>query len=620
MKSSFKTALIAAVVSGFVAAGAAVATTKTFVLGTTNTVDAASTVTAGATGLNTKMLQLTNTSTGSNATALGLTVVSGHAPFAVNSQTRVANLNADQLDGLDSSALQKRVTGTCAAGQAIRVVNANGTVSCQAVAGAGGSWSLSGNAGTTPGTNFLGTKDNKALELKVNGQRALRLEPGSTPNVVAGSSANALSSDVVGATIAGGGGPTSPDGNSVADHFGTVGGGWNNHAGNFAPPTPIDAQGATVAGGVDNVASGEQATVGGGGLNQAAESAATVGGGNDNMAGEVLSTVGGGAGNNATGTGATVPGGRFNSAEGADSFAAGHFAKARHSGAFVWADSAFANFESTAPNQFLVRASGGVGLGTNSPSNRLHVAESINANAAPANHVALIENTSTGSSGDGIAVKVGFAGNPTTSNNFLTFFRGGADSPVGAIQGNGSGGIQFVSGGADFAEWLPRLHPGETIQPGEIVGLVGGRISKATRGATQAMVVSSAPIAAGNYPGRERRAAYAPVAFLGQVPALVRGPVQAGDLIVASGRDDGTGVALPSESIGIGRLGQIVGQAWQGSSSRGLRRVRIAVGMPRELAAIQGLYRQNKVLERQNRALNFRLSRLERQVRGLSGR
>ena len=30
-------------------------------------------------------------------------------------------------------------------------------------------WSLSGNAATTPGTNFLGTSDNQALELKVNG-------------------------------------------------------------------------------------------------------------------------------------------------------------------------------------------------------------------------------------------------------------------------------------------------------------------------------------------------------------------------------------------------------------------------------------------------------------------
>jgi hypothetical protein len=52
--------------------------------------------------VNDKALQLTNTSTGTSATALGLTVASGHAPFTVNSQTRVANLNADKLDGVDS--------------------------------------------------------------------------------------------------------------------------------------------------------------------------------------------------------------------------------------------------------------------------------------------------------------------------------------------------------------------------------------------------------------------------------------------------------------------------------------------------------------------------------------
>jgi hypothetical protein len=101
MKGSFKTALIAAVVSAFVAAGAAVATTKTFVLGTTNTVDAASAVTAGS-GLNTKLLQLTNNSTGSSATALGLTTASSRPPMIVSSQARVANLNADKLDGIDS--------------------------------------------------------------------------------------------------------------------------------------------------------------------------------------------------------------------------------------------------------------------------------------------------------------------------------------------------------------------------------------------------------------------------------------------------------------------------------------------------------------------------------------
>ena len=64
-------------------------------------------------------------------------------PFMVGSSTKVVNLNADLLDGLNSSAF----------------------------------WQLGGNGGTTAGVNFVGTTDNQALELKVNGIRALRLEP-----------------------------------------------------------------------------------------------------------------------------------------------------------------------------------------------------------------------------------------------------------------------------------------------------------------------------------------------------------------------------------------------------------------------------------------------------------
>ena len=49
-------------------------------------------------------------------------------------------------------------------------------------------------------------------------------------------------------------------------------------------------------------------------------------------------------------------------------FAAGRRAKANHQGAFVWGDSTFADIASTANNQFLIRAAGGVGIGTNNPA------------------------------------------------------------------------------------------------------------------------------------------------------------------------------------------------------------------------------------------------------------
>lgn len=71
-------------------------------------------------------------------------------------------------------------------------------------------WQLNGNVGTTPGTHFVGTVDNQPVEIKVNGARALRLEPTTSslhgPNVIAGSRYNTVTPGTYGATIAGGGG------------------------------------------------------------------------------------------------------------------------------------------------------------------------------------------------------------------------------------------------------------------------------------------------------------------------------------------------------------------------------------------------------------------------------
>jgi hypothetical protein len=50
-------------------------------------------------------LALTNNSTATGATALKLTVKPGKAPLAVNSGTKVTNLNADRVDGIDTTGL-----------------------------------------------------------------------------------------------------------------------------------------------------------------------------------------------------------------------------------------------------------------------------------------------------------------------------------------------------------------------------------------------------------------------------------------------------------------------------------------------------------------------------------
>jgi hypothetical protein len=77
------------------------ATGGNFILGNPNSASSTTSLTAPVAG---KGLQVTNTSTGAGATALGLNVASGHPPFTVNSGTKVTNLNADKLDGMDSSA------------------------------------------------------------------------------------------------------------------------------------------------------------------------------------------------------------------------------------------------------------------------------------------------------------------------------------------------------------------------------------------------------------------------------------------------------------------------------------------------------------------------------------
>lgn len=263
-------------------------------------------------------------------------------------------------------------------------------------------WGLSGNAGTTAGANFVGTTDNQPLEFHVNGTRALRLEPtGSAyPNVIGGGPSNFASNSLSGVVVGGGinnvaGGNQSFIGGGYQNHaFGyistiaggayntgngseaVVGGGAYNTAGLYGTVAGGDENTAsgvdsTVGGGLINVASGDYSFVGGGSSdsgtngNLASGAFSAVVGGDDDQATADYAAVGGGVYNTASGAWSTVPGGSLNVASATSSFAAGYRAHAATSGSFVWADSSAASdFTSTANYQFLLRASGGVGIGT----------------------------------------------------------------------------------------------------------------------------------------------------------------------------------------------------------------------------------------------------------------
>ena len=277
----------------------------------------------------------------------------------------------------DTTYLQRRVSASCAMGSSIRAIAADGSVTCQTdSAGAANAFVQGGNAfgapavvGTTDNQNMTVISGGQTVSVLVSGSNGLRIGGGAffgtpnSPNVINGSASNTVDAASISQTVSGGGFARSDCYSGFTDTL-------TKDCGNRS----AGGQGTTIAGGYANEVFQDGTSVGGGISNIAYGVGSVVAGGSRNRSGNQSSnynSVGGGYRNSATGEISAIPGGRFNVASGYGSFAAGQYASAVHGGSFVWGDfsSAGAVISSSAANQFVIRAAGGVHL---DPATRLY--------------------------------------------------------------------------------------------------------------------------------------------------------------------------------------------------------------------------------------------------------
>jgi len=242
--------------------------------------------------------------------------------------------------------------------------------------GAANFWQLTGNAGTTPGVNFVGTKDVTPLYLDVNGSPVLEL---STNNSITMGNGTLGNSPYYNYEVALGNLPKATANGSVAI-------GWN--------PT---------SSGPGSVAIGES----------------VISSANDSFAS--------GGQSQATAADATAMG-YYTVASGTYSMALGYLAQALNPGSFVWADESGGVFTDHAPNQFMIRAAGGVGIGTlNEPQQFLSVHGGMNIDQANLN--------------------AGFLNNGNTNGYGLTFGSGSGEGIASErVPGGNQYGLDFYTG------------------------------------------------------------------------------------------------------------------------------------------------------------------------------
>jgi hypothetical protein len=182
-------------------------------------------------------------------------------------------------------------------------------------------------------------------------------------------------------------------------------------------------------------------------------------------------------------------------------------------------------------------------------------------------------------------------------------------------------GVTYLSGAGDYAEMLPKADPSEKFMSGQIVAVKGGKITKNTNGASQLMVISRKPIVLGNASEKTENDQHEKVAFLGQVPVVVRGEVALGDYILPDGLNMGIGTAVKPANMKAEDYKRIVGVAWSTSEAgKSLSEINVAVGL-NGLAISQEVDKQHAVIAQQNEELNSmkeELSALKTVLKGMN--
>ncbi len=181
------------------------------------------------------------------------------------------------------------------------------------------------------------------------------------------------------------------------------------------------------------------------------------------------------------------------------------------------------------------------------------------------------------------------------------------------IKDYNSMGVEYASGNGDYAEWLERAFPEEHISAGDIVGVKAGKISKNLEGAEQIMAISHKPIVLGNTPEKNSIHLGNNVAFMGQIPVKVLGPVQSGDYIVANTTIKGYGKAIAPEKMTPTDFSLAVGRSWDNHPVEGMKMVNTVIGIHNAdwVKIIQKLQLRQKATELKVEKLATSLDKIE---------